>query len=92
LPVSATVCSVSANRAGDPVSAAAIPFASAIVALAANAASTLPRLSSRPGAAEATGASGGGTLMVERDATAGGKTRRPGATNPTGRRRAGMPC
>src|SRR4051794_25304071 len=47
LPASATVCSVSASSAGDPVSAAAIPFASAIAMLAASATITLPKLSSR---------------------------------------------
>ncbi|MEA2497591.1 MAG: hypothetical protein QOJ29_5502 [Thermoleophilaceae bacterium] len=47
LPASATVCSVSASSAGEPVSAAAIPFASAIAVLAASATKTLPRLSSR---------------------------------------------
>src|SRR3982750_1197149 len=44
LPASATVCSVSANRADDPVRAAAMPFAVAIRRLASSAARTLRRL------------------------------------------------
>src|SRR4051794_7632941 len=47
LPVSATVCSVSASSAGEPVSAAATPLARAIVRFAASAKRMLPRLSSR---------------------------------------------
>jgi hypothetical protein len=50
LPASATVCRVSANRAGEPVNAAAVPLAIAIVVLAASAVRTLPRLSSRASA------------------------------------------
>src|SRR3954471_16762155 len=61
LPASATVCRVSASSAGDPVSAAATPFASAIVTLAANAARTLPKLSSDL----APSGSGAETLMSE---------------------------
>jgi hypothetical protein len=44
LPASATVWSVSARSAADPVSAAAMPFAAAIRVFAASAASTLRRL------------------------------------------------
>jgi hypothetical protein len=47
LPASATVCSVSANSAGDPVSAAAVPLAIAIVVFAANAVAMLEKLWSR---------------------------------------------
>ena len=47
LPASAIVCSVSANSAGEPVSAAAMPLAIAIVVFAASAAKTLPALWSR---------------------------------------------
>ena len=65
LPASATVCSVSASSAGDPVSAAATPFASAIVVFAASAASTLRRLSSG-----ATSGCGAATLIGAGDATA----------------------
>jgi hypothetical protein len=46
LPVSAIVCSVSANRAGEPVSTAAVAFATPMVVFAASAASTLVALSS----------------------------------------------
>jgi hypothetical protein len=46
LPASAMVWNVSASRAGEPVSAAAMPFAVAIAVLAASAARTLKRLSS----------------------------------------------
>ena len=46
LPASAMVCNVSANSAGEPVSAAAVPLAIAIAVLAASAARTLTRLSS----------------------------------------------
>src|SRR3954451_16550655 len=53
LPASAVVCSVSASRAGEPVSAAATPLATAIARLAESGAITLPKLSSRPGAAGA---------------------------------------
>src|SRR6476469_3511019 len=53
LPASATVCSVSASSAGEPVSAAATPFENAIARFAASAASTLRRLSSDPPAAGA---------------------------------------
>jgi hypothetical protein len=42
--VSATVCSVSANSAGEPVSAAAVPLAIAIVVFAASAVRMLPKL------------------------------------------------
>jgi hypothetical protein len=38
------VCSVSASSAGEPVSAAAVPLATPIVAFAANAVRTLPKL------------------------------------------------
>jgi hypothetical protein len=40
------VCSVSASSAAEPVSAAAVPFATAIAMFAASAARTLRRLSS----------------------------------------------
>jgi hypothetical protein len=46
LPLSATVCSVSASSAAEPVRAAAVPFATAIATFAASAARTLRRLSS----------------------------------------------
>ena len=42
------MCSVSANSAAEPVSAAATPLAIAIAVLAASAAKTLVRLASRP--------------------------------------------
>jgi hypothetical protein len=42
--VSATVCSVSASSAGDAVSAAAMPFAIAIVVFAASAVAMLAKL------------------------------------------------
>jgi len=44
LPASAIVCSVSANSAGDPVSAAAVPLAIAIVVFAASAVAMLTKL------------------------------------------------
>jgi hypothetical protein len=42
--VSATVCRVSANSAGEPVRAAAVPLAIAIVVFAANAVAMLLKL------------------------------------------------
>ena len=59
------MCSVSASSAGDPVNTAATPFATAIAALAANAAATLLMLSSG-----ATSGSGAETLIGAGDATA----------------------
>jgi hypothetical protein len=48
------VCSVSATSAGDAVSAAAVPLATAIVAFAASAVRTLPALWSRAVSGETT--------------------------------------
>jgi hypothetical protein len=47
--VSATVCSVSAKSAGEPVSAAAVPLATAMAVFAASAARTLSALSAPSG-------------------------------------------
>ena len=63
MPASATVCSVSANSAAEPVSAAAMPLAIAIVVFAASATRTLVRLSSCASPAAGAGVREGAALI-----------------------------